>query len=136
MAPGAVLQDVPPNANLLYDKLMSKPANAPRSIRERLLELYRRLHALPRAESADAALDQLCETLDQVEEEMSGVAKKSPPPALSDNDGRMYCPLADFTTVLEDSSILALTRGHRIEFAANGAVRIFDKFTGLVEFEK
>lgn len=115
---------------------MAEPGNPPRSIRERLEEFYGRLRALPRAESAAAALQQLCETLDQVEDEMSGIVKKSPPPALSEFDGRMYCPLQDFVARLDDGAILALTRGHRIEIAANGAIRIVNKLTNLVEFEK
>ncbi|MCI0683167.1 MAG: hypothetical protein L0Y71_13785 [Gemmataceae bacterium] len=115
---------------------MSEPAIPPRSIRERLEELYRRLHALPHAESAEAAFRQLCDTLDQVEDEWSGIVKKSPPPAPSEFDGRMYCPLDDFVAQLDDGGILALTRGHRIEIAAHGAVRIVNKLTGLPEFEK
>jgi len=114
---------------------MSDPASA-RSIGDRLKELYRRLHALPQVKCAEAALLQICETLDQVEDEWSGVAKKSPPPGPSESDGRMYGPLPDFTARFEDGSILALTRGHRIIIDAGGAVRIQNKWTGDVEYEK
>ena len=44
------------------------PAMTSHSIRERLDELYRRLKALPRADSAEAALRQLCEELERVED--------------------------------------------------------------------
>jgi hypothetical protein len=115
--------------------VMSEPA-PPHPIRERLDEVYRRLRALPHAENADAALRQLCDTLEQVEDEWSGVAKKSPPPAPAEFDGRMYCPLEDFVTRLEDGGILALTRAHRIEIAANGVMRIVSKLSGQAEFEK
>lgn len=115
---------------------MSEPAIPARTIRERLDALYRRLRELPRADNADAAFRQLCATLDQVEDEWSGVVKRTPPPGLVEFDGRMYCPLEDFITRLDDGGILALTRGHRIEIAANGAVRIVDKFSGIVEFEQ
>jgi hypothetical protein len=111
-------------------------ASQRRSIRERLDELYRRLKLLPRAPSAAEALRQLCETLDEVEDAWSGVAKKSPPPAPSSSDGRMYCPLPDFVSHLDDGCILALTRGHRIEISADGALRIINKVTGQTEFEK
>ena len=110
--------------------------SAIKSIRDRLDELYRRLLLLPRAGTADQAMRQLCDTLDAVEDEWSGVAKKSPPPPPSSSDGRMYCPMPDFVSQGDDGSILALTRGHRIEIAADGFLRIIDKRTGQTEFEK
>ena len=106
-----------------------------RSIRERLDELYRRLRLLERSDSAEGSLRQLCESLDQVEDELSGLPKQSPPPPPSEFDGRMYCPSEDFVARLEDGSLLALTRGHRIEIGANGSLRIFSKLTGKPEFE-
>ena len=115
---------------------MADAARQPRSIRERLDELYRRLRGLPRAASADEALRQLCETLEQVEDEWSGIDKQTPPPSPTSFDGRMYCPMADFVERLEDGGILALTRGHRIEIAADGSLRIISKVTGLPEFDK
>lgn len=108
----------------------------PRSIRERLDELYRRLKWLPRAASADEAFRQLCDTLEEVEDAWSGIAKQTPAPPPSKSDGRMYCPMPDFVSHLDDGSILALTRGHRIEIGADGSLRIISKLTGQVEFEK
>ena len=55
---------------------MTVPAGEPPSLRQRLQEVYRRLRLLTRATSASAALRQLCETLDQVEDEFSGIVKK------------------------------------------------------------
>jgi hypothetical protein len=123
------------NSRLIrYDKAMDDSAN-PRSIRERLDELYRRLQTLPRAGSADEALRQLCDTLDEVEDAWSGIPKKSPP-SPSSSDGRMYCPMPDFVLRHADGGILALTRGHRIEIAPAGSLRIISKITGQTEFEK
>lgn len=48
----------------------------------------------------------------------------------------MYCPLPDFVSRLDDGGILAMTRGHRIEIAVDGTMRIINKVTGLTEFEK
>jgi hypothetical protein len=111
-------------------------ASEPRSIRERLDEVYRRLRLSPRAQSSVEALRQLCDTLDEVEDAWSGVRKQSPPPFPSNSDGRMYCPQPDFVSHMDDGGILALTRGHRIEIGANGSLRIIDKITGQTEFEK
>src|SRR5947208_1523106 len=107
----------------------------PRSIRERLDELYRRLKGLPRADSAESALRQLGEELDRVEDELSGVSKQTTPPSPSASDGRMYSPLEDHVERREDGSILAMTRGHRIEIGPDGSMRIISKITRVVEFE-
>jgi hypothetical protein len=115
---------------------MDDAASQPRSIRERLDELYRRLRFLPRAAGSVEAFQQLCDTLDDVEDAWSGIPKKSPPPPPFDSDGRMYCPMADFAVRCDDGSIVALTRGHRIEASPDGSLRIISKITGQVEFEK
>ena len=104
--------------------------------RERLAEFYRRLRERPQASSAEAAFQQLCETLDQIEDEMSGITKQNPVPPLSLPDGRMYCPTEDHILRRSDGSLMALTRGHRIEISANGAERIINRATQVVEFER
>jgi hypothetical protein len=48
----------------------------------------------------------------------------------------MYCPLPDFASRSAGGSIFALTRGHRIEIAADASMRIISKLTGQTEFEK
>jgi len=112
------------------------PEGEPRHpIRARLAEFYRRLALLPLAPSAKSALDQLCATLDAVEDELSGVVKQSPPP-FRVSDGRMYCPSEDHVVRRPDGSILAMARGHRIEIGANGSIRIVNKATLRVEFEQ
>ena len=112
------------------------PEGEPRHpIRARLAEFYRRLALLPLAPSAEAALDQLCATLDAVEDELSGVVKQSPAP-FRVSDGRMYCPSEDHIVRQPDGSILAMTRGHRIDIGASGKIRIVNKVTLQVEFEK
>ena len=115
---------------------MSSDAAKPASLRDRIEEIYHRLGRLPRATSAMDAFQQLCEIVDQVEDEMSGIPKQHPPPWPSMPDGRMYCPSDDFVMQRDDGSLLALTRGHRIEIHANGAIRIISKITGQPEFEK
>jgi hypothetical protein len=86
---------------------MGEPSGQGRSIRDRLDELYRRLRQSPRAHSPEEAFKELCDTLDAVEDEWSGLAKRSPPPAPSAADGRMYCPMDDFTIQCPDGGILA-----------------------------
>jgi hypothetical protein len=113
---------------------MADPARKPASIRERLDELYRRLRVLPRPASADEALRQLCETLNGVENELSGIVRQQSSPQPPAFDGRMYCPLEDFLLRHDDGSIVALTRGHRIEISSDGSLRILNKLTGEAEF--
>ena len=104
--------------------------------RERLQELYRRLNSLPKMNSPEEAFRQLCEMLEQVEDELSGVPRSASTPALSQSDGRMYGPLEDHVVRRANGSILALTRGHRIEVGSDATLRIVNKLTGQVEFQK
>jgi hypothetical protein len=112
-----------------------KAKKAAEKMSERLNEFYKRLGAQGRAGSADEALERLRSTMDEVEDAMSGVPKKSPPPAPGMPDGRMYPPLDDFVTRNADGSISAVTKGHRIEIGADGSTQIINKRTGVVEFE-
>lgn len=102
------------------------------TMNERLREVYRRVAALPRQNTAAAAFAQFCETLDEVEDEMSGVVKQLPPPA--DGGGRMYCPLPDRTSHLPDGGIDAVTTGHTIHVSAYGDITVRNRRTGEVEF--
>lgn len=102
---------------------------------QRLAEFYRRLRAAPRMATAADAFRVLCETLDQVEEELSGVPKQSPPPLATLSDGRMYCPLEDHIQRRDDGSIFATTRGHQIEVQADGTICIVNRFDHSVEFQ-
>ena len=107
-----------------------------KSIAERLAEFYSRLATVPAPRTADEALEQLIATLDAVEDAWSGVPKKSPPPPPNMPDGRMYPPLADFTTHHPDGTITARTRGHIIEFGATGNIVIRNKKTGEIDFAR
>ena len=115
--------------------MSEKPARR-LTLRQRLHELYRRLSSTSKASSSEAALRELGELLDHVENEFSGVPQPAKSPAPSEGDGRMYRPLEDHIVRHRDGSILALTRGHRIEIAADGSLRVVNKMTGQVEFEK
>ena len=115
---------------------MTDPARIPTPIRDRLEEVYRRLKACPRASSGAKALLQLCEVLEQVEDEWSGLPRQNPSPGPARFDGRMYCPEEDFVVRNSDGSLVALTRGHRIEITADGSLRIINKLTAQTEFER
>ena len=112
------------------------PTNPRHSIPQRLREIYRRLQCLPNANTAEEAFSQLCQTLEQVEDELSGIEKATPAPPLGSSDGRMYCPMEDHVHRPQDGSILALTRGHRIEVSASGRLQIVNKVTKTIEFSK
>jgi hypothetical protein len=111
-------------------------AQAKLSIRERLTRFYERLSAKPNATNAQDAMRQLSETLDETEDELSGIPKKNPPPPPNMNDGRMYPPLEDFITRNADGSLSARTRAHRIDITADGKVTITSLRDGQVEFTK
>ncbi len=106
------------------------------TIRWRLDEFYRQLRLLPRASNADDALRKLSATLDEVEDEWSGIKKETPAPPPSRFSGRMYPPQSDFTNRMSDGSLISFTRGHRIEISNDGTVKFVCKITGKVEFEK
>ncbi len=74
--------------------------------------------------------------LEQVENEFSGVPMPAVTPHPSVVDGRMYRPLEDYVLRQQNGDILAMTRGHRIEISAHGAIRVLNKVTRQVEFEK
>jgi len=73
--------------------------------------------------------------MDEVEDAMSGIPKKTPPPAPGMPDRRMCPPLDDFVTKNPDGSISAITKNHRIDIRADGSTRIINKRTGTVEFQ-
>ncbi len=115
---------------------MTDPASNSTPIRDRLEEVFRRLRQRPRATSGTEALRQLCEVLEQVEDELSGISRQQPSPGPTRFDGRMYCPEEDFVVRNPDGSLVALTRGHRIEIEADGSLRIINKLTCQTEFER
>jgi hypothetical protein len=106
------------------------------TIAERVAEFYRRLQCLPPAGGGREAWQQLCRTLEEVEDELSGMRKSDPPPPPGRPDGRMYPPLEDFVVRAADGSLMASTRGHRIEIDAGGGIRITNRKSNVIEFEK
>jgi hypothetical protein len=100
----------------------------------RLGILWIRLAELPQARNAKEALSQISKALDKIEDAFSNIPK-NPNPGLRP-DGRMYPPQADFIKEGVDGSITAITRGHIIEIARNGAIKILNKISGKVEFTK
>ena len=111
-------------------------APKPATIPERLREFFKRLREEPKATNADEALAQLNRTLNAVEDELSGVVRKDPPPAPNMPDGRMYPPLADNIVRNADGSLSARTRGHNIRCGADGSITITNRKTGNVDFHK
>ena len=104
-------------------------------MRARLEEFYRRLSASEPCLNAEEALLRICRTLDDVEDELSGGARKMPPPVPGRTDGRMYPPEPDFTARREDGSITAVTKNHYIEISAAGGIVITNRRTNKIDFE-
>lgn len=100
----------------------------PLSLPDRLKKLYERLDQLPPARNADEAFQQLATTLDQVEDEYSGVPR-DPNPGLK-FDGRMYPPREDFTERTEDGGLRATTRGNQINISPDGTTSILSRRSG------
>ena len=119
--------DAPSTPGRAAGRRTTKPA-------ERLAEFYRRLTAAVPFRSADAAMKQISEILEHVEDEFSGISKRTTPPGIGDRDGRMYPPLDDHLHRHDDGGLTAFTRGHRIEIDAAGRVEIFDRRTATREF--
>jgi hypothetical protein len=111
-------------------------SGAPWSIASRVAEFYRRLASLPPARSADEAFRQICDTLEQVEDELSGIPKRSPPPPPEASDGRMYPPRDDKIQRAADGSIITETRRQRVEIGTDGSICIRRKKLRVVEFAK
>ena len=106
------------------------------SKRERITVFYDRLAAAPAAESADDALKLIDRLLTEVEDELSGIAERSPPPPFEEDDGRMYPPQADRITRHGDGSLTAQTAKHVIEIGSKGAIRILRRRGRILEFAK
>lgn len=81
-------------------------------------------------------MDQVSKTLDDVEDQLSGIPKKSPPPPPNMPDGRMYPPLPDRIKTMPDGTLVARTRGHIIEAGPDGSLKIINVKTGEVELQK
>ena len=122
------------NPHVLTDPLGLAACGDPLPIHQRLNILYERLGGLPQPTSADEALGQLNDTLNQVEDEFSGVTA-NPNPGLK-FDGRMYPPRDDYIDRLPGGGITARTKGNVIEIQANGGMRILSRGSGDVVYSR
>jgi len=102
----------------------------------RLTEYYNRLRGQPASRTADEALGRVGRTLDEVEDALSGIPKKNPPPPPNMPDGRMYPPQADNIVRHADGSITARTRGHDISIGRDGSITMTNRQTGKVDFQQ
>ena len=105
------------------------------SRKDRFQELLRRLDKSPNATSLDDARKLLDDTLNQVEDEMSGVPNN---PTAWLTDGRMY-PVQDdnIRDVPGQPDVKrARSKDHNIYIGANGAIRIVQISTNDVALDK
>jgi hypothetical protein len=124
--PEAVPAEPPPGA----------APKAPLTRGQRLGEYFDRLGKQPASRTAEEALGRVGRTLDEVEDALSGIPKKTPPPPPKMPDGRMYPPQADNIIRNPDGSISARTAGHRIEIGADGSITIRNIKTGEIDFHQ
>jgi hypothetical protein len=97
----------------------------------RLAEIFRRLGEAPAAASADEAYRLLCETIDAVEDELSGTPND---PAAFRTDGRIYPPQEDHRKAVLGRPDLRryVSRGHGTLIGENGAITILDRDRAIV----
>jgi hypothetical protein len=114
---------------------MEESPMPPVSKKLRFAEFIRQLGALPPASNHDEAFRQLEETLNQTEDEQSGVPFD---PARWRTDGRMYPPQSDSASDVEGypDLISYRSRRHETTIAKNGAFEIRDVQTGEVVLHK
>jgi RHS repeat-associated protein len=103
---------------------------------QRLREYFDRLGKQPPSRTADEALGRISRTLEEVEDALSGIPKKTPPPPPKMPDGRMYPPQPDKIVRNADGSISARTAGHTVEIGADGSITIRNIKTGEIDFHQ
>ena len=101
----------------------------------RLEEFIKRMRLAIRSASAEQALDLLSSTLNQVENELSGISYQ---PDHWQNDDRMYPPQPDSARDVEGRPDLTRyrSRSHNTWVAANGAILIQAIETKAIELDK
>jgi hypothetical protein len=106
-----------------------------KKIPERLEIFYQCLASMPPAKTAEEAMNLVCRTIEEVEDEFCPLPREVPPPKLRFT-GRMYAPQADRIYRLEHGGLLAETRRHRIFCQPDGSIRIEDADEETVAFVK
>ena len=94
--------------------------------------MFARVSAAPRAVSAEAAMAQMNEALEIVEDTYSGIPKD--PNRSLDTGGRMYAAQVDRIVKRADGT--AVSRGHVAQYGANGSISVTERVTGKVVFQK
>ena len=97
----------------------------------RAAEFYRHLQAAPVASNFAEAYDQVCELLNQVEDEFTSIPFD---PSRWKTDGRMYPPQRDRMSVdpLRQNVFVFESRRHRTRIGINGAIEIIDSRDQIV----
>ena len=100
---------------------MGSELNPPRS--ERIAEFLRRLAAAPAANNAADAYRLLCDTLNEVEDQLTSIPFDL---SNSDTDGRLYPPLADNIRAVPNYSLVKRYRhrAHNTYIGENGSIEI------------
>lgn len=90
---------------------------------ERLAMIFERVRSAPASESAEEALSQLEDIINDVEDEFTEIPRN--PPAWA-SDGRLYPPQADYARSVVDHPTVTRYRSiaHNTFIAANGAIEI------------
>lgn len=102
--------------------------------RERLEEFFRRLLAAPKAGTFDEMYAQLCNVLNDVEDELTGIAHN---PANWRDDHRIYPPKMDNVHSVHDHPRVKRFRSaaHNTYIGANGSIEIV-ALDGTAELSK
>lgn len=104
--------------------------------KQRLEEYYNRLRGQSPSTTAEEALGRVVQTLIEVEDDLSGIPRSDPPPAIGQSDGRMYPPQADNILRHADGTITAASRRHDILIGDDGSITITNRRTGQVDFHQ
>ena len=101
----------------------------------RLQLFYERLQAAPAASTHDESYTLLCDTLNAIEDEHSGVPNN---PDNWQTDGRLYPPRSDRSYAVDGFPDVVRYRsaGHNTYIAKNGAIEVKVVVTNAVDFTK
>ncbi len=102
---------------------------------QRIAEFFSRLSAAPAVASADDAFALLCNTLNAVEDELTGIPFS---PSTWATDGRLYPPQADREFAEESRPGVRQFHSvaHITAISPDGSIEIRDRATGKVFFHK